>query len=193
MLRAARKPGTHAAMVIQGGCRGCQMRGLWPGKAESTAHAVHDCRGPDIRDIVRWKGDVIKRMKRLIDYTRKIGHAARTLTGWAEGALRAMCMREPRGRVYMDLRGIVGGTIPWWDSEEEEMDAKHNKHIVMHLTHIQSLFSERLGEWTAIMAPAGWQRQPVGDGISGVGRNLCCGCCSIMRDIGRHARTGCGV
>ena len=88
-----------------------------------------------------------------------MGEAARTLRGWAEGALKAKCMRQPRGRVYMDLRGIVGGTIPWWDLDTEDMDKKHNKHIVQRIMGIQNLFGERLEAWTQIMAPAGWIRQ----------------------------------
>ena len=59
----------------------------------------------------------------------------------------------------MDLRGIVGGTIPGWDSEAEEMGKKHNKHIIHRIMNIQRLFGERLETWTQIMAPAGWKRQ----------------------------------
>ena len=40
MLRAARKERSHAAMVIQGGCRGCHMRGEWPGKVESATYPL---------------------------------------------------------------------------------------------------------------------------------------------------------
>ena len=41
----------------------------------------------------------------------------------------------------------------------EYRDKKHNKALTAMIERLQDLFIERVGGWTAYMAPSGWQRQ----------------------------------
>ena len=46
-----------------------------------------------------------------------------------------------------------------WGADEERHDKDHNTNMTQVIMSIQSLFIERLNEWTARMAPHGWKRQ----------------------------------
>ena len=46
-----------------------------------------------------------------------------------------------------------------WGADAERHDKDHNTHMTQVVMSIQSLFIERLHEWTARMAPHGWKRQ----------------------------------
>ena len=159
MIRAAKTKGSYATMAIEGGCRGCHARGEWPGAEESTAHAMHACAGREVRRLIAWRGDVVKRLKYFLVQVRRIGEDARGVREQVQRALGAMCARHPTGDRYAALRNLVGGAVVRWGANEEAHDKEHNAHVVQTIMGIQSLFIERLHEWTARMAPHGWKRQ----------------------------------
>ena len=159
MIGAAKVKGSFAASALAGGCRGCHARKEWPGPVESTAHAMHDCAGREVRDLVTWRGDVVKRLKYMLVYVRRIGSNATTLRTQIQQALSAMCQRHPAGARYEALRHTVGGALAWWDDDHEALDTAHNKTLAPMIVSIQNLFIERLNEWTTFMAPSGWRRQ----------------------------------
>ena len=152
---------THAASayIIRGGCRGCMAKGKWPGERETTAHCICDCACKNVNDLIRWKRDVQSSLKYMISHIRKLGDDAHTLYAQLQLALAAMTSKCPQGEEFVALRRTVGGAMPWWDRNMEYRDKKHNKALTAMIDRLQDLFIERVGEWTAYMAPSGWQRQ----------------------------------
>ena len=104
---------------------------------------MHDCAGREARRLVKWRGDVIKKLKHLIGYTRKIGDDASALRAQMQKALGAMCVRHPTGERYEALRNVVGGAVVRWGANAEKHDKEHNTHLVYMVMGIQSLFIYR--------------------------------------------------
>ena len=152
---------THeaAAYIIRGGCRGCMAKGKWPGEKETTAHCMCDCPCKNVNDLIRWKIDVRRSLQYMISQISKLGDDAAALYAQLRLALVAMTNKCPTGEEFVALRRTVGEAVPWWDRNMEYRDKKHNKALTAMIERLQDLFIERVGEWTAYMAPCGWQRQ----------------------------------
>ena len=160
MLRASRTEGSCAAMIITSGCRGCNMKGIWPGVRETTAHALLGCAGKQVGDLISWCAAVEKKLTYMIEYTkRKIGDDACTMCAQLTRALEAVKDRGVSEVNFMALRHTVGGKLPWWDHNKEERDIKYNGAMIEHVTQLQDLFIERTKAWCAYVAPATWRRQ----------------------------------
>ena len=129
---------------MAGGCRGCHARNEWPGHEETTAHAIHNCPGKEVRDLIAWRGDVAKKLKGVLKYVERIGRDAVTLRMQIQGALGAISLRHPRGERYNALTNTVGGALAWWDDRHEENDKKHNKTLTSMVVGVQCLFIERV-------------------------------------------------
>ena len=160
MLRASHTEGSCAAMIITSGCRGCNMKGIWPGVRETTAHALLGCAGKQVGDLISWCAAVEKKLTYMIEYTkRKIGDDACTMCAQLTRALEAVKDRGVSEVNFMALRHTVGGKLPWWDHNKEERDIKYNGAMIEHVTQLQDLFIERTKAWCAYVAPATWRRQ----------------------------------
>ena len=79
MERAARATGSAAEFIMNGGCRGCMAKGMWPGAKETTEHCLLDCACKDVRDLIRWKEDMIKHLTYMVQYASKLQRDASTL------------------------------------------------------------------------------------------------------------------
>ena len=89
----------------------------------------------------------------MISHISKLGDDATTLYAQLRLALVAMTNKCPTGEEFVALRRTVGGAVPWWDRNMEYRDKKHNKALTAMIERLQDLFIERVGEWTAYMAP----------------------------------------
>ena len=158
VLRAARVKGSAAEMIIQGGCRGCIAKKVWPGERESTAH-MHECPGREARELARWRTDVYKKLTYLATYLKAVGQDGRTAYAQIQQAATAIRDRNLIGESYEAVRHTAGGAIPTWDDNVERNDRKHNEQVIHMLVDIQKLFIERVRQWTTFMAPTGWRRQ----------------------------------
>ena len=162
MERAARAAGSAAEFIMNGGCRGCMAKGMWPGVKETSEHCLLDCACKDVnRDLIRWKEDMAKHLTYMAQYASKLQQDASTLAAQLQLALRALTTvgggRDTKE--YEALRHTVGGKLPRWDHNEEMRDKKHNKALTNMVVRLQNLYIERLNDWTSYAAPHGWNRQ----------------------------------
>ena len=108
MERAARVTGSAAEFIMNGGCRGCMAKGMWPGAKETNEHCMLDCACGDVRDLIRWKEDVVRNLKYMVQYTSKLQLDASTLTTQLKMALCALTklggQRAPKSMRRFDIR-----------------------------------------------------------------------------------------
>ena len=69
------------------------------GREHKSARHMPYMIAPDgmVRRLVAWRGDVIKKIKHLLAYVRKVGDDACTLITQVQRALGAMCVRTSHG------------------------------------------------------------------------------------------------
>ena len=159
MLRAAASEKSCAAAIIAGGCRGCTKKGVWPGPRETTRHALLECAAKSTRDLTNWREAVAKKLRYILEFTKRIGVDARTIHAHIERATRAMERGNRDEGDFRALRQTVGGCVPWWDGNGEERDIKYNGALNELITHLQHLFIERTNEWTAYVETESGKRQ----------------------------------
>ena len=87
----------------------------------------------DVRKLIAWRGDVIKKLKYLLVQVRKVGDDARGVREQVQRALGAMCVRHPTGDRYEALRNLVGGAVVRWGANEEVHDKDHNTNMTQAL------------------------------------------------------------
>ena len=94
---------------------------------ETTAHAMHECAGSRVEELIQWRRDVIKRLRRMVAYVNAIGVDAHDLRVQIRGALTAMSRQCPHGEPYEELKRTIGGALPGWGGGDlEAHDKKHN-------------------------------------------------------------------
>ena len=152
---AANNTGSFSAHAIRGGCRGCQSKG-WPGKPETNAHCFLCCTIQG-RELSEWRTTTIGILRSLHDLIRQFGTLADDVLDMVKAAIHGVARPHYNTQQnWQALRSIVGGIIPQWTGTPPP---NLDERVATHIHTLQSLFSQRLLNWSKHMAPRGTKRQ----------------------------------